>query len=270
MSAERRVQALVLRRIPYGDTSLVFHVFSREAGRLGLMAKGVRRPKSRLDPVLQTGHLAELQLLVREGRELQLVKDADLLEDFRGLREDYARLISGLTVVEALERTQLPEQADPALFDTAVAVMGLMAGPSPHPQNLVYWFLLFLLTHSGYGLDLAACSVCGRPWEDFRQRDGGGLDPREGRARCPDCRPGREETGLPPALWRVLHFLLHATPEEVGRREITPATRHLLGTLLDLLLKAHLSPQLELQGLRQAEELETTLNTREKHGREAH
>jgi DNA repair protein RecO (recombination protein O) len=260
---DRRVQALVLRRIPYGDTSLVFHVFSREAGRLGLMAKGVRRPKSRLDPVLQSGHLAELQLLVREGRDLQLVKDADLLEDFRGLRGDYARLISGLTVVEALERTQLPEQPDPVLFDTAVATLALMADSSPHPQNLVYWFLLFLLTHSGYGLDLEACSLCGRPWDEFRQRDGGGLDPREGRARCPDCRPGREETGLPPALWRVLHFLLHASPEEVGRREITRATRVLLGNLLDLLLRAHMAPQLELQGLRQASELECLTNARE-------
>lgn len=267
---DRRVLALVLRRIPYGDTSLVFHIFSREAGRLGLMAKGVRRPKSRLDPVLQTGHLVELQLLVREGRDLQLVKDADLADDFRGLRTDYARLVSGLTVIEALERTQLPDQADPLLFDTALGTLRLMAGPSPRPQNLVYWFLIFLLTHSGYGLDLEACSVCGRPWEDFRHRDGGGLDPREGRARCPDCRPGLEETGLPPALWRVLHFLLHAEPEEVGRREITTATRKLLGTLLELLLKAHVAPQLELQGLHQAAMLEVTNNLREKNGREAH
>jgi DNA repair protein RecO (recombination protein O) len=252
----RRVQALVLRRIPYGDTSLVLHVFTREAGRLGLMAKGARRPKSSLDAVLQTGQWAELQLLVREGRELQLLKDADLVEDFHGLRRDYARLMTGLAVCEALERTQLSEQADPALFDCAAATLRLAAGDSRHPQNLVYWFLLFLLTHSGYGLDLGSCSVCGRPWEEFRHQAGGGLDPREGRARCPDCRPGGEETGLPPALWRVLHFLLHRPPDEVARREITPATRRLLGNLLDLLLKAHMAPGLELRCLRQAEELE--------------
>lgn len=262
----RQVQALVLRRIPYGDTSLVLHVFSREAGRLGLMAKGVRRPKSLLDPVLQTGHQVELQLAVREGRELQFLKDADLVEDFRGLRRDYARLMTGLAVCEALERTQLHEQADPQLFDTAAAVLAVAAGSAPRPQNLVYWFVLFLLTHSGYGLDLEACSVCGRPWEDFRRRPGGGLDPREGRVRCPDCRPGREETGISPALWRALRFLLHAPPEEVARREITPATRRHLRALLELLLQAHLAPNLELQGLREAEDLESS--NREKDGKQ--
>ncbi len=266
---DRRAQALVLRRIPYGDTSLVLHVHTRETGRLGLMAKGVRRPKSRLEPVLQTGHLVELQLLVREGRELQLLKDADLREDFRGLRRDYVRLLSGLLVCEILERTQLPDQPDPLLFDTAVAVLRLAAGTSPRPQNLVYWFLLFLLSHSGYGLDLEACSRCGRPWEEFRHREGAGLDPREGRVRCPDCRPGGEETGLPPALWRVLRFLLHSPPEEVACREITPGTRVLVRTLLETLLHAHLSPMLELKSLRQLDELETTTETtREGHGDE--
>ena len=250
----RRLHALVLRRIPYGDTSLVLHVFSREAGRLGLMAKGVRKPGSRLDPVLQSGHLAELQVMLREGRELQFLKDADLLEDHRGLRRDYARLMTGLAVCEALERTQLPEQPDPVLFDTACRLLALAAGEAAHPASLVYWFVLFLLTHSGYGLDLEACSACGRPWEDFRRREGGGLDPREGRARCPDCRPGREETGLSPALWRVLHFLTHAAPEEASRREITPGTRRELRGLLELLLRAHLAAGLELRGLREAEE----------------
>ncbi|MDP2360968.1 MAG: DNA repair protein RecO [bacterium] len=265
----RRVQALVLRRIPYGDTSLVLHVYSREEGRLGLMGKGVRRPRQGLDAVLQTGHLVELQLLVREGRDLQLLKEADLVDDFRGLRTDYARLMSGLAVVEALEHTQLPEHADPVLFDTAAATLRLAAGDCPRPQNLIYWFLLFLLTHSGYGLDLAACAVCGRPWEDFRRLAGGGLDAREGRARCPDCRSGREEAALTPALWRVLHFLLHRPPDEVAGREITAETRRQLGELLALLLRAHLAPGLDVRSLAQAWELETTTtNTRERNGRE--
>jgi DNA repair protein RecO (recombination protein O) len=266
---DRRVRALVLRRIPYGDTSLVLHVLTREVGRLGLMAKGVRRPKSRLESVLQTGQLVDLQVLVREGRDLQLLKDADLVDDFRGLRGDYLRLLSGLLVCETLERTQLPDQPDPLLFDTSVSTLGLLAGDCPRPQNLVYWFLLFLLSHSGYGLDLEACSQCGRPWEDFRLRTGAGLDPREGRVRCPDCRPGGEETGLPPALWRVLRFLLHGSPEDVARREITPGTRILLRNLLETLLRTHVSPTLELKSLRQLDELEMSAeNSREGHGDE--
>jgi DNA repair protein RecO (recombination protein O) len=267
---DRRLRALVLRRIPYGDTSLVLHVFSREAGRLGLMAKGARRPASRLDPVLQTGQLVELQLSVREGRDLQILKDADLLDGFPGLRRDYARLLPGLLVAEALERTQLPEQPDAHLFDAAVHVLGLAAGPCPQPANLVYWFLLFLLSHSGYALDLEACSACGRPWEEFRHRPGAGLEAREGRARCPDCRPGGAETGLPPALWRVLRFLLHSSPEEAARREITPGTRVMLRGLLETLLRAHLSPTLELRALRQLDELTPCIEVdREGHGNPA-
>lgn len=230
---DRRCSAIVLRRIPYGDTSLVLHVFSREAGRFGLIARGVRRPKSTLDAALQTGHLVELNYLVKEGRDLQLLKEADLIDDWRGLRRDYERLLGATGICEILERTQLEDQPDGRLFDASLATLATLAGDCPWPLNPVYWFVFNLLGHSGYGLDLERCSACGRETPAFQSRPGAALDRRGGRLWCPDCRPGSEALDLPPRLLRVLRFLGGCGPAEAASREMTRETRILLGEWLE-------------------------------------
>jgi DNA repair protein RecO (recombination protein O) len=236
---DRRCRALVLRRIPYGDTSLVLHVFSRELGRFGLIARGARRPRSPLDSVLQTAQLVDLQLQVKEGRELQLLKEADLVDDWRGLRRDYARLLGATGVCELLERTQLPDQPDEPLFETAQAVIGVLAGDCPWPLNPVYWFLFYMLAHSGFGLDFEHCGACGRETAGFAGQDGAALDRRGGLFTCPDCRPGSEVLDLPPRLLRVLRFLAECGPEGAAQREITLATRVALGDWLEALAAIH-------------------------------
>ncbi len=64
--AEMRDAALLLRRIPYGDTSLILHVLTREHGRISLMARGARRAKSPFRAVLAP--LCSLIITWRPGR----------------------------------------------------------------------------------------------------------------------------------------------------------------------------------------------------------
>jgi len=246
---DRRVRALVLRRIPYGDTSLVLHAFSRELGKVGLIARGARRPRSPLDPVLQTGHLVELQLLVKEGRELQLLKEADLVEGWPGLRGDYGRLLGAATVCEALERSQLPDHPDERLFDAALATLAALASDCPWPLNPVYWFVFFLLAHSGYGVDLERCAGCGRDAAGFQASAGAALDRRGGQLYCPDCRPGSEALDLPPRLLRALRFLARVPPAEAAAREITRETRLALGDWFETLAALHVERWRRLNGL---------------------
>ena len=236
---DRRCSAIVLRRIPYGDTSLVLHVFSREAGRFALIARGARRPRSALDSVLQTGHQVELQVLVKEGRELQLLKEADLVEDWRGLRREYERLLGAAGVCEVLDRTQLPDQPDERLFEASLATLATLAGDCPWPLNPIYWFVFFLLGHSGYGLDLERCGGCGRETTAFAALPGAALDRRGGQLWCPDCRPGSEALDLPPRLLRVLRFLGGCGPAEAASREITRDTRVQLGEWLERQAATH-------------------------------
>lgn len=59
-------QALLIKRVPYGDTSLICHFFTEQHGRIALMARGARRPKSDFRASLEPLHL--LRIHWRSGR----------------------------------------------------------------------------------------------------------------------------------------------------------------------------------------------------------
>lgn len=238
--ALRREQAILLRCIPYGDTSLVVRLYGREQGAFSLLVKGFRRAGSPLPGILQTGHLLEVVHYWTPGRELNLLKEAAVIQDFRGARADYGRLLAYGALVEALDHSQPAGEGDGELFAGAVACLAEVAGDCPHPVNALYWFLLFLLGRSGYYIDLERCAGCGRDTASFATRAGSGLERQGGGLHCPDCSPRITSIPLDTRLVRVLFFLARSDPAAVTRREITGPTRASLGTLLDGLLATHL------------------------------
>jgi DNA repair protein RecO (recombination protein O) len=236
----RREQALFLRGIPYGDTSLVIRLFGREQGAFSLLAKGARRAGSPLLAVLQTGQLLEVVHYLKPGRELNLLREASVLEDFRGARADYGRLLAYSALVEALDHSQPAGHGDGELFEGALACLSTVAGNCPHPVNALYWFLLFLLGRSGYYIDLERCCGCGRDTASFAALAGSTLDRQGGGLACPDCSSRITGTSLGARLVRVLLFLARSDPGQATAREITGPTRSELGSLLDGLLSTHL------------------------------
>ena len=86
MSATFKTEAVVLRSIRYGEADRVLHLYSRERGRIGAMAKGVRRIKSRFGGRLEP--LFRVDLLLHEGRgELYTVTSVDTVDAHPALRE---------------------------------------------------------------------------------------------------------------------------------------------------------------------------------------
>src|SRR5436305_13345072 len=86
MPATFKTEAVVLRSIRYGEADRVLHLYSRERGRIGAMAKGVRRVKSRLGRRLAA--LFRVGLLLRGGRgELDTVTPAHTVDGHPAVRE---------------------------------------------------------------------------------------------------------------------------------------------------------------------------------------
>src|SRR5512146_516604 len=84
-----RVSAVVLKRRDMGEADRLLTVFTRDRGKLSLLAKGVRKPASR-----KAGHIEPftyVELLVARGQNLDLVTQAETREAHRRLREDLWR-----------------------------------------------------------------------------------------------------------------------------------------------------------------------------------
>src|SRR5437899_4669419 len=103
-----KTEAVVLRSIRFGEADRVLHLYTSDRGRIGAVAKGVRRTTSRFGGRLEP--LSHVEVMLHQGSgELQTVTGVDLLRSHHDAREDPYRLRIGLVAAEAMLRL-FPEQ----------------------------------------------------------------------------------------------------------------------------------------------------------------
>lgn len=108
-------EAIVLRRIPYADTSLVVHLFSPDRGRITALAKGAFRPQSPHFGGLDLLDRIEARLVGRGDAGLLLLGSSALQSSPRSLRRDARRLAAALYSVELVDAA-LPAAPSPILY----------------------------------------------------------------------------------------------------------------------------------------------------------
>jgi|SRR5215210_2499257 len=183
-----KTEAVVLRSLRLGEADRVLHLYTLDRGRVGAVAKGVRRTKSRFGARLEP--LSHVEAMLHQGGgELHTVTGVDLVHSHRRAREDSARLGVGLVGLEAMLRL-FPEQEANARAFTALtrfleALDAAEVAEGPAARNpLALSFQLKLLWLSGYLPHLTSCAECGSG------TDLAGFSARAGGAVCTGCANG--------------------------------------------------------------------------------
>jgi DNA repair protein RecO (recombination protein O) len=183
-----KTEAVVLRSFRFGEADRVLHLYTLDRGRIGAVAKGVRKTKSRFGARLEP--LSHVELLLHQGSgELHTVTGAALVDPHRPAREDPYRLSVGLVGAEAMLRLFVEQERNERAFEALTRFLtvldGLRAGLRGHPglDPLGLAFQLKLLWLSGYLPHLEACVECGAAEELV------GYLPRAGGAVCAACAP---------------------------------------------------------------------------------
>src|SRR5881227_802970 len=181
-------EAVVLRSIRFGEADRVLHLYTADRGRVGAVAKGVRKTKSRFGGRLEPLSHVKLQLHVGQG-ELQTITGVDLVRPHQAARDDYYRLSVGLIGAEAMLRLFTEQERNERAF-TAVTRFLDVLDESPHAAErptldpLALAFQLKLLWLSGYLPHLTSCAECGA------NSGLAGYSPKAGGAVCAACAAG--------------------------------------------------------------------------------
>jgi DNA repair protein RecO (recombination protein O) len=152
---------LVLHRIDLGENDRILTLFTRERGKLSAVAKGARRPKSRLSGATELFIQARLHLAV--GRTLDIVTQCEIEASFGALRTDLQRLIRATYFCELLDRFtgDRDEASSQELFDLTVGALLLLQRAEVYPDSVVHAYELQLLATLGYAPVLDRCVLCG-------------------------------------------------------------------------------------------------------------
>jgi DNA repair protein RecO (recombination protein O) len=212
-----KTHAIVLRQRKLGEADKIVTLYCAYKGKVDAVAKGVRRTKSRL-----AGHLEPLTLgsyLIAEGRDLDIVTQAETVEAFAALRQDLQRLSRGLYCAELVDRLTPERSEGNPVFRLLQEVLGQLDSEEAY-ETAVRRFEMRLLDELGYKPALDTCAVCAKslePLTNFWSAAAGGVV-------CPNC--AGDTLGLTPLSLnglKVLRLLQRASFAEAARVRLSPA-----------------------------------------------
>lgn len=190
-----RDQGVVLRTLRLGEADRIVTLATRGHGKVRAVVKGVRRTTSRFGGRLEP--LSHVAVLCWQGRELDIVNQAEVIDSFRAVREDLSRVAKAYTLLEVCDQIAQPGHPDSRLYDMLVG--GLRALEADDAALLVPAFLLKVLALEGSAPVLDGCVSCG-------VTDGlVAFDLVEGGVLCRSCRRGRP---VSPAALELLRAAL--------------------------------------------------------------
>mgnify|MGYP002279894920 FL=1 len=152
--------AIVLKTIPYGDTSIIARMFTEDQGKVTILAKGAWRPKNNAGALLEPMNHIHLQYYHKNSREIQVLKDGGFTQQFSNLRKELSKVIVGLTIVEMMDKSTLDNNPFPILYRLGWRVLEKL---NDEKQNIWLVFVFFLYQLSlrlGFLPNIKKCSKC--------------------------------------------------------------------------------------------------------------
>ena len=157
-----KTEAVVLRSIRYGEADRILHLYSKTRGRIGAIAKGARKPRSRFGGRLEP--FFRLDLVLHEGRgELLTVTNASTLDGYPRLRASGPALNAGARACDAVLRLLDSAEPNPPAYNLLCRYLTLLDDPGEEGASLetALSFRLKLALAAGFAPELASCANCG-------------------------------------------------------------------------------------------------------------
>ena len=152
-----KTEGVVLKQTPLGEADRIFSLYTLGVGKLRAVARGVRRPRSRLGGHLQP--LSQVRVSLALGRNLDAITEAETIRSFRRIKENLPRLSEGVYLAELVDGFSVEQSPNQAIYDLLLEALTLLDA-GEREGLLARYFELRLLVHSGFGPELYRCVEC--------------------------------------------------------------------------------------------------------------
>jgi DNA repair protein RecO (recombination protein O) len=210
-------EAVVLRSLRFSEADRILHLYTLDRGRVGAIAKGARKTRSRFGGRLEP--LSHVELVLHEGRgELQTVTGASLVRSHAAIRDDARRSAIGLVGAEAVLRLFPEQERNDRVFTAVTRFLDLLDESTGEASRaeldpLGLSFQLKLLWLAGYLPHVGSCAECGA------ESPITGYSPHAGGAVCANC--GNGSLALSPEGLAAIDGLLRRPLAGAGEAGVT-------------------------------------------------
>jgi DNA repair protein RecO (recombination protein O) len=221
-----KTEAIVLRRTNLGEADKILTLYSPNLGKIRAIAKGVRRPTSKLGGHVEL--LTHCSLMLARGRDLDIVTQGQTIDSFLPLRGDLWRISCALYLAELVDAFAAENVENRPVFDLLLDALHWL-GQARHTELVLRYFELHLLGHLGYRPQLYECLSCKSPLKpraNLFSASGGGILCRA----CADTEPVTRPISV--NALKVLRFLQNSDPATSNRLRLSPDLSRELEQLL--------------------------------------
>ncbi|MCG9967055.1 DNA repair protein RecO [Pelotomaculum terephthalicicum JT] len=232
-----KIEAVVLRARDCGNADKLLILYSREQGKIKVMAHGVSKPASRKRGATQL--FSHSRFLVSRGRELDSISQGEAIEMFSSLRDDLVKIVRVSYLAELVDVITPEGEPNTPLFELLLTTMKLLdAGDA---ELLTRSFEIKAVSLLGYRPVLEQCANCqgpvaGRP----------AFSPAIGGVLCETCRPADPAAmSFNRGMLETLKLLLRWHPAKLSRLKIEGSVRSQIRSLLHAYIRYHLERDLK-------------------------
>ena len=184
-----KTEGIVIRLVSIGEADRVVTLFTPQHGKARAVARGARRVKSRVGGHVEL--LARVRVLIRRGKTLDVLSQAETVDSNSALRDDLWRTTCGLYIAELVDRFSREELENTGLYHLLRRCLEELPG-TPSPDLLTRYFEVRLLALTGFQPEVFRCVQCGSDLTPAAQA----FSSAAGGVVCPACRGGGEGAGL--------------------------------------------------------------------------
>ena len=244
-----QTEAIIIKKTKLGEADRILTLYTPHLGKIQAVAKGVRRPRSKL-----SGHLELLTyslVSLARGRNLDTVTGSQTINSFLPLKSDLWLTSCALYITELVNQFTADHVENYPLFRVLLETMGELCRADNRELTLRY-FELHLLNEVGYRPQLQQCVACQTPLEPVTNS----FCPRTGGMLCPNCHPGQPFSyPLSVNAQKVLRLLQNSDYNTANRlkidAELSRELEIIMGNYLKYLLEREVKSAAWLDTLRE-------------------
>ena len=156
-------QAIVLNQHKYGDSSLICNLFTTDFGKVSIIAKGARSLKNPNSAILQPLNYIELIYIYKSKRNIQILKEASLIQKYFNMDTNYLKMTYSLTIIDIINKLSFHNNPCNIIFRLTYKTLKKI--DTAKEDNIILYYIFFqlqLLIYLGYQPSFFNCYNCNK------------------------------------------------------------------------------------------------------------
>jgi DNA repair protein RecO (recombination protein O) len=244
-----KAEAIVLKSKKYGETSKIVTLYTREFGKLSVIAKGSRSRNNRFGSSLEPLSYISIVFYKYENRELQYITQGSIINHFSKIHNDAIKTMYALPIIELVNNVIHSDEQNEDFFFLLVNTLKSLDDSKENFENHLLYFELHLASQFGFHPNFDNCEICGKEIND--EYNAAVFSLERGCLVCNDCNQRTVLMGMKISAESVKSFqkFQNISPEEISNTTLSPFVFNTMYNLITKYLKNHISGMRELKSL---------------------